>query len=323
MMNTSCQKTPGYLYSRHVVAASEMALQQEAWSQDYVQLTPGPFAGSYMAVKLPDFQLYHESANQAMHQYGSASPSQFHFGIPLDAMASRSHFFGTLVKGSKLLCINPGDDFDYHSPCGMQFAGFSIETDRIRDLDTLYEFDQLPLTPVEITPYQRGHFYQLVSNVLHEASSGVVVLTHVEQQHQLVQQALDIVMGAIGHHIERPASTPQGRAQLVRQVRSYLFENLDEPMSVIDICRHFGISRRTLQYAFQDTLDVSPVKYLRALRLHGVRRELLNPPTSECRVQDVAARWGFWHLSHFAEEYKCLFGESPSHTLWSSLGLTA
>ena len=30
---------------------------------------------------------------------------------------------------------------------------------------------------------------------------------------------------------------------------------------------------------------------------------------------DVAARWGFWHLSQFAVDYKKLFGELPSRTL--------
>jgi len=32
-------------------------------------------------------------------------------------------------------------------------------------------------------------------------------------------------------------------------------------------------------------------------------------------VADIAARWGFWHPSRFASEYKSLFGELPSATL--------
>jgi len=35
-------------------------------------------------------------------------------------------------------------------------------------------------------------------------------------------------------------------------------------------------------------------------------------------VQDIAARWGFWHLSHFANDYRRMFGELPSETLRSS-----
>jgi AraC family ethanolamine operon transcriptional activator len=32
-------------------------------------------------------------------------------------------------------------------------------------------------------------------------------------------------------------------------------------------------------------------------------------------VQDVAAAWGFWHLSQFATDYRKLFGVRPSETL--------
>jgi len=32
-------------------------------------------------------------------------------------------------------------------------------------------------------------------------------------------------------------------------------------------------------------------------------------------VQEMAARWGFWHLSRFSSDYRTLFGETPSQTL--------
>jgi AraC family ethanolamine operon transcriptional activator len=58
---------------------------------------------------------------------------------------------------------------------------------------------------------------------------------------------------------------------------------------------------------------MSPVTYLRALRLNGVRRELKRG--GDEAVADRAARWGFWHQSRFAADYKHLFGELPSETL--------
>ena len=58
-------------------------------------------------------------------------------------------------------------------------------------------------------------------------------------------------------------------------------------------------------------LHVGPVAYLRMMRLNHVRRDLL---ATEAAVGDVAARWGFWHLSRFAADYRSLFGELPSAT---------
>jgi AraC-like DNA-binding protein len=57
--------------------------------------------------------------------------------------------------------------------------------------------------------------------------------------------------------------------------------------------------------------------YLRRLRLHEARAELASHSASPntITVTAVAGRWGFLHLSRFAEQYRQLFGESPSETL--------
>jgi len=49
------------------------------------------------------------------------------------------------------------------------------------------------------------------------------------------------------------------------------------------------------------------------MRLNGVKRELRRGQGES--VQDVAARWGFWHHGEFAAAYRRQFGELPSQTL--------
>jgi AraC family ethanolamine operon transcriptional activator len=98
-------------------------------------------------------------------------------------------------------------------------------------------------------------------------------------------------------------------------VRDFALAHQDEPLSIPQLCRAFRVSRRTLQYAFQEICCVSPGAYLRVLRLNGVRRALRAPERTFLDVQDLAAQWGFWHPSQFACDYKKLFGERPSDTL--------
>lgn len=62
---------------------------------------------------------------------------------------------------------------------------------------------------------------------------------------------------------------------------------------------------------------MAPATYLRALRLNGVRRDLRGRAADS--VQDVAAAWGFWHLSQFATDYRRMFGARPSETLRGAL----
>ena len=86
-------------------------------------------------------------------------------------------------------------------------------------------------------------------------------------------------------------------------------------VSVADLCRVAQVSERTLRYAFHDELDLSPLAFLRRLRLHAARRELMNAEGALCRVTEVANRQGFLELGRFAADYSRLFGELPSETL--------
>ena len=111
---------------------------------------------------------------------------------------------------------------------------------------------------------------------------------------------------------------PQRRAprhlQIVRRARDYARQRIADPLRVIDLCQAAGVSRRSLQTSFQEVLGISPLAYLRTLRLNGARRMLLRgEPTM--MVRDAVETWGFWHFSRFSEEYRQLFGELPSWTL--------
>ena len=74
-----------------------------------------------------------------------------------------------------------------------------------------------------------------------------------------------------------------------------------------------GVSLRSLYAGFQDFCDISPMQYLRNVRLERVRAELTAGPVSG-GVASVALRWGFTHMGRFSAEYKAHFGESPSQT---------
>jgi AraC family ethanolamine operon transcriptional activator len=117
---------------------------------------------------------------------------------------------------------------------------------------------------------------------------------------------------APGGATQAGCATAATRQRVVREARQYMRTHADAPIGVPDLCAALHVSRRTLQYSFQDVLQMSPVAYLRALRLNGVRRDL--QAAGDAPVGDVAARWGFWHLSRFAADYRRLFGERPSDT---------
>ncbi len=108
--------------------------------------------------------------------------------------------------------------------------------------------------------------------------------------------------------------TLERRKKLVDKACELMLAHADEPLSILEVCSRVGTSQRRLNYCFQDVLGTTPVKYLRSMRLNGVRRALRQAGPG-MTVQDIASHWGFWHLSQFAQDYRRLFGELPSATL--------
>ena len=97
-------------------------------------------------------------------------------------------------------------------------------------------------------------------------------------------------------------------------------EKLNHPISVDELAVQAGVSRRILQIGFKETLDVSPHRYLRNLRLNGLHRDLRRASPRSSTVTEMAVHWGFTDLGRTAGVYKNLFGETPSETLKRSIG---
>jgi len=130
----------------------------------------------------------------------------------------------------------------------------------------------------------------------------------------LAASLTDAVLECIlpGEYEAAPLPGAAARRQIVTRARDYMRSHADEAITVPDLCVATGASRRALQYAFEDVVHLSPVTYLRVMRLNHVRSELQS--RRHDTVGDIAARWGFWHPSRFAAEYRQLFGELPSVT---------
>lgn len=109
------------------------------------------------------------------------------------------------------------------------------------------------------------------------------------------------------------AQCPPLAPRHVRRVEEYLLAHPHEAITPDRLAEIAGVSVRSLFLGFQRYRGISPMKFLRELRLHRVRDELLLAPEGTT-VTEVALRWGFYHLGRFAQEYRALFGQSPSQT---------
>ena len=85
------------------------------------------------------------------------------------------------------------------------------------------------------------------------------------------------------------------------------------PLSVGKLAAAAGLSQRALELGFQETLEVSPRRFLLWNRMNGFQRNLRAAGASSSSVTEIASHWGFGELGRTAINYRELFGESPFH----------
>jgi transcriptional regulator GlxA family with amidase domain len=84
--------------------------------------------------------------------------------------------------------------------------------------------------------------------------------------------------------------------------------NLSEPLSLLDISNHVGLSRRQIERVFRGEMGRSPARYYLEIRLDRARHLLIQ---SSMPVVEVAVACGFVSASHFSKCYRELYGRSP------------
>ena len=100
----------------------------------------------------------------------------------------------------------------------------------------------------------------------------------------------------------------------MKQVVDYLQVYAHELPNMQTLCTIANLSERTLQYVFLEYLGLTPVEYMRVVRLNHVNSDL-KLATGKTKITDIALKWGFIELGRFARDYKSLFLELPSKTL--------
>jgi len=104
----------------------------------------------------------------------------------------------------------------------------------------------------------------------------------------------------------------------VRQAVAFIHAHAGQPVTPDQFAAAAGVTGRALRYAFRRYFDVTPMGYLRRVRLEQAHQELLAAgPASGLTVQAVARRWGWASHSRFTVDYQQRFGVLPSSTLRS------
>lgn len=127
------------------------------------------------------------------------------------------------------------------------------------------------------------------------------------------------LLGSLVDHIadstvERAPMRLHAAAGIVRSSLAFMRDSAGTETSV-EIGRALGVSQRSLEMSFKKYVGIPPKRYLKMLRLHRCREDLLAAPPGSETVGDIARRHGFWHMGQFGRDYRALFEERPKETL--------
>jgi len=301
----------------HVHAAH---IQQ--WNQDYSQLTAGSAESSLTQLTTAGCHLFREQINQRVVQHGVAPKGKMCFAVPITVSGS-VRMQGREVDDNSLFFLHGGEEFMFHMPTGMELLSITFERElfeqALAQTVCAKEVSLLLRQPVIRVSAQRfavarRRLLALFSQALENEE---LDSTRDQEREGALEQAM---LGELLQLMIDPACDKQQRISssthsfIVEKCHRLATAEQSHVPSVIELCQRLKISRRTVQNSFHSITEMTPLNYLRCLRLNGVRRTLMSTHASRLLIGDAAAQWGFYHLSHFAAQYHELFAELPSHT---------
>ena len=102
---------------------------------------------------------------------------------------------------------------------------------------------------------------------------------------------------------------------LLRRAIAFVDDNAHTDICLTDIAAAVFVTPGALQYIYRRHRDCTPMEYVRRVRLHYARRDLLVANCATATVGDIARRCGFAHARRFATLYRQHYGQSPHLTL--------
>ncbi|WP_028696416.1 helix-turn-helix domain-containing protein [Pseudomonas cremoricolorata] len=290
------------------------------WQQTYDQLSEGHPHTFLRHVTGERFQLFQETLDTRVVQRGKAPEGRLCLAIPLGQERS-GMFQGQNLGSEQVALLRGGETFFVQAEAGMRLLAITVDLARFARV-AAFELSDEQLhrlghsTRLQVPAAQLQQATQRLQRLL-EVHDHPLDERWVEQQ---VLEALLDVLGQADDISRRRSGNKAVGSYLVRRCQELVMAQADEPLGILELCEQLKVSRRTLQSAFHDATGMRPVEYLRAVRLNEARRRLRDRPAPDTSVSRIANDLGFTHLSHFAVQYKRLFGERPSHTLGAAVG---
>jgi AraC-like DNA-binding protein len=116
-----------------------------------------------------------------------------------------------------------------------------------------------------------------------------------------------LLRGEMGHRLRELAQV-EGPVQRINRAIELLQRNYGKPLHIEELAEISNMSASAFHARFKTVTSMSPLQFLKRLRLHEARRLMMNEGSE---VAAAAYRVGYESPSQFSREYRRLFGAPP------------
>ena len=292
----------------------------QGWDFEFHQLEAGRSPAELLQLGRPEFMLTRFYFEQPYHQRGCTAQDALTIGLTEEGIEEVTTPDGA-VQQDDILCFP--SDRELSAVSRPRFKGYSLSISNSL-LDEVAASCGLQVeasigTVQQVRHCSRSNMNTLRRELRHASRSLAQIKTAANSSETLRELEFNLIRHLL---LAITGSQPTDRLKLtnrkqivLQRARDYMEANTNKPITVLELAQASGSCVRTLEYVFRDYFNVTPKAYLKSRRLVAVRHELLRSLHSKSSINEIANRWGFWHMSQFAADYRRFFGELPSETL--------
>lgn len=290
-----------------------------AWNADFHQLDAEQYKSSIFQARIGDMLISNARLGCHVGQHGETPVGMHTFAIP-DIDSSEIYWFGHTVGQDTLLVFPAHREIDVFSRPDFNIMTFSIpeeilqnlfESKGILGLEKVLGPEEKVIQSQNVLLNSLRYLLRTIPEIFRNSLNNHVLA--VEIQDQILSKLIQILDD------NKPESRvhQQNKRMTLKRTLDYIHDHADadRPLRITDICKIARVSERSLQNIFKQQLGMTPKNYLTGYKLYEVHRELWRAKPNLVHVSDIANNWGFWHMGHFAADYRRMFGELPSDTL--------
>jgi AraC-like DNA-binding protein len=189
----------------------------------------------------------------------------------------------------------------------------ALETLVESPVDSPIQFD----APLSLKAGAAHSWVQLLLTMQRQLDSADSVIRHTLVSDPLVESLIHGLLLVADHPHRDALAAPvePARPAAVRDAMDIIEAGPHLPLTTTALAAQCHVSVRTLQEGFQRHLGMSPMAYLRVVRLGRAHRDLRSADPSRNTVAAIARRWGFTHAGRFAAAHQRMYGETPLRAL--------